>query len=194
MAEIMREIPQDDLKTSEKDSATSIHGYNAAVSEPNPALDRRILWRRDLVLVPTMGILYMILFLDRTNIANARILGLGLPNGLEMSLNMPSNGYNTALWIFYIPFVLAEIPANLLLSRRFIRPGLLLGGQMFVLGKSSSSSDPGPQDTADDTILTSSPQASSPWAKASPVALVACWPAASSWASSRLLCQPELRS
>lgn len=41
------------------------------------------------------------MFLDRTNIANAKI------EGLVEGLNMPSNGYNTALWIFYIPFILA---------------------------------------------------------------------------------------
>jgi hypothetical protein len=35
---------------------------------------------------------------------------------MEKSLRMPSNGYNTSLWIFYIPFVLAEIPSNMLLS------------------------------------------------------------------------------
>lgn len=41
------------------------------------------------------------MFLDRTNIANARI------EGLVEGLDMPANGYNTALWIFYIPFILA---------------------------------------------------------------------------------------
>ncbi|KXJ96080.1 major facilitator superfamily domain-containing protein [Microdochium bolleyi] len=134
MAEIMREIPQDDLKLSEKESTKSIHGFNPALAEPNPELDRRIRWKRDLVLIPIMGVLFMILFLDRTNIANARALGIGKPNGLEMSLNMPPNGYNTALWIFYIPFVVFEVPANLLLTRNFVRPGILLGGQMFLLG------------------------------------------------------------
>lgn len=137
MAEV-NQVPQGDLKMNEKgdDSSKSIQVASSAM-EPNPELDRKILWKRDLVLVPIMGVLYMVLFLDRTNIANARSLGIGQPNGLEMSLNMPSNGYNTALWIFYIPFVLAEVPANLLLSRNFVRPGILLGGQMFILGKCS---------------------------------------------------------
>lgn len=36
--------------------------------------------------------------------------------------------------IFYIPFVLAEIPANLVLNLNKIRPGILLGGQMCLLG------------------------------------------------------------
>lgn len=63
----------------------------------DPTLDRRLLWNRDFVLIPIMGVLYLILFVDRTNIANARALGIGSPTGLDNSLGMPNNGYNTAL-------------------------------------------------------------------------------------------------
>lgn len=61
--------------------------------------DRRLTAKVDLEVIPVMGLLYLICFLDRTNIANARLAGL------ETDLAMPSRGYNTALWIFYIPFV-----------------------------------------------------------------------------------------
>ncbi|KAE9368321.1 MFS general substrate transporter [Stipitochalara longipes BDJ] len=54
--------------------------------------------------------------------------------GLEKGLKMPSNGYNTALWIFYIPFVLAEVPSNMIMSLPDIKPNLWLGGQCFILG------------------------------------------------------------
>jgi hypothetical protein len=54
-------------------------------------------------------------------VANARI------EGMEKSLHMPATGYNTALWIFYIPFVLVEVPSNMIMS-------LFLGGNMFALG------------------------------------------------------------
>jgi hypothetical protein len=53
---------------------------------------------------------------------------------MEKSLRMPSNGYNTSLWIFYIPFVLAEIPSNMLLSMPRMRPNLFLGCNMLILG------------------------------------------------------------
>lgn len=136
MAEVLKPVPQEDLKLTEK-SDSSVTGSGMVVAlEPDEAMDRRTLWKRDLILVPIMGILYMLLFLDRTNIANARALGIGSPTGLEGALQMPSNGYNVALVIFYIPFVLAEVPANLILSLNKIRPGLLLGGQMALLGTS----------------------------------------------------------
>ncbi|KAH9897465.1 major facilitator superfamily domain-containing protein [Xylariomycetidae sp. FL2044] len=140
MAEILKPVPQEDLKLNEKSdesvrSASVTPGTVASEdTQQQQQLDRTIRWKRDVVIVPIMGLLYMLLFLDRTNIANARSLGIGQPNGLEMSLDLPSNGYNIGLTIFYIPFVLAEVPANLILNLNKIRPGIFLGGQMFLLG------------------------------------------------------------
>jgi hypothetical protein len=103
----------------------------------------------DLRLIPILGCTYTVLFLDRTNskfpllsqiiptsttliihykVANARI------EGMEKSLRMPATGYNTALWIFYIPFVLVEIPSNMILSLPRVRPNLFLGSNMLILG------------------------------------------------------------
>lgn len=91
-------------------------------------LDRIVRWKRDLLLMPILGILYTMMFLDRTNISNARI------EGLEANLHMPEHGYNNCLWIFYIPFILAEIPSNLFLTMGYVKPRVFLGVQMFILG------------------------------------------------------------
>lgn len=141
MGDFPKSVSQEKMKVEEKSDGPSDGSFSDLPSistEEEQKLDRAILWKRDLVIVPIMGVLYMVLFLDRTNIANARALGIGKPDGLEGALNMPSNGYNTALWIFYIPFVLAEVPANLILNVNKIRPGIWLGGQMFLLGLSLS--------------------------------------------------------
>jgi MFS family permease len=53
---------------------------------------------------------------------------------MEEGLHMPPNGYSIALWIFYIPFVLVEIPSNLILSMPHVRANLFLGCNMFILG------------------------------------------------------------
>ncbi|KAK2607957.1 hypothetical protein N8I77_006596 [Diaporthe amygdali] len=108
---------------SDKEVAVNTHRVSSDLE-----VDKRLKWKRDLLLLPVLGTMYMLLFLDRTNIANARI------EGLEIGLNMPPTGYNTALWIFYIPFILAEIPSNLILISGKIKPNLFLGGQMFLLG------------------------------------------------------------
>lgn len=106
-------------------------------------------YKLDLRLIPLLGCTYAILFLDRSNseyilnpshlnhesidpltfpVANARI------EGLEKGLNMPSNGFNTCLWIFFIPFVIVGIPANLIMGLPRVKPNLFLGITMLLLG------------------------------------------------------------
>ncbi|KAB2572993.1 putative transporter [Lasiodiplodia theobromae] len=127
MAEVTKPASQEDSTIGKSETVVD-------AVEHNPALDRKLLRKRDMVLIPITGVLYTLLFLDRTNIANARALGIGSPDGLEGALDMPANGYNVALCIFYIPFVLAEIPANLVLNWNRFPPRYLLGGQMLLLG------------------------------------------------------------
>ncbi|KAF2740281.1 MFS general substrate transporter [Polyplosphaeria fusca] len=86
------------------------------------------LTKLDLRLIPVLGVTYTILFLDRTNIANARI------EGLEADLNMPPNGYSTCIWIFFLPFVLIEIPSNMIMALPRIKPNVFLGVNMLILG------------------------------------------------------------
>lgn len=94
----------------------------------SPIDERNLTARLDFKVIPILGLLYLICFLDRTNIANARIAGM------EKGLHFPKKGYNTALWIFYLPFVLAEIPLNMLMATGWIKPNFFLGVQTFLLG------------------------------------------------------------
>ncbi len=55
--------------------------------------------------------LYLLAFLDRVNIANARIFGL------EKDLGLQGTDFNTALAIFFVPYVILEVPSNILLKR-----------------------------------------------------------------------------
>ncbi|KAF2182048.1 MFS general substrate transporter [Zopfia rhizophila CBS 207.26] len=89
---------------------------------------QRYITKVDFRLIPVLGCTYTILFLDRTNIANARI------EGLEKGLNMPANGYNTCLWIFFIPFVLIEIPSNIIMGLPRVKPNIFLGLNTIILG------------------------------------------------------------
>ena len=54
------------------------------------------------------------------DIGNAKI------EGLEESLNMQDTDYNLAVAIFFVPYVLCEVPSNLLLSK-FSRPSYYIG-------------------------------------------------------------------
>lgn len=112
---------------------SSQHGSAVDVGVESP-LAKRTTRKIDIALVPLLGLMYLLAFLDRTNIATAKL------NGFEKDLKMPSNGYNTALWVFYLPFVLLEVPCNIVLSSKKIKPSYWLGGIMFFLGTALLSS------------------------------------------------------
>lgn len=88
--------------------------------------EKRVLRKCDLHVLPMLYILYMLSYLDRINIGNARI------EGLERDLGMVGNDYNIALQIFFVPYILLEVPSNILLRR--IAPPTWLSFIMFFWG------------------------------------------------------------
>lgn len=109
-----------------EESGSAPNGNTLLYDDPKAA--RRLLFKCDMRLIPILGCLYLVSFLDRSNIANARLFGL------EKSLHMPPTGFNTCLWIFYLPFVIVEIPSNLFMSLNKIKPNQWLAGAMLILG------------------------------------------------------------
>ena len=88
--------------------------------------EKRVLRKCDFHVLPMLYILYMLSYLDRINIGNARI------QGLEKDLGMVGNDYNIALQIFFVPYILLEVPSNILLRR--IAPPTWLSFIMFFWG------------------------------------------------------------
>ncbi|KAH8426022.1 putative MFS transporter [Aspergillus melleus] len=88
---------------------------------------KKVIRKVDMRLVPMFILLYLVAYIDKTNIGNAKIEGL-LP-----SLHMSDMQYNIALSIFFIPYVIAEVPSNMLLNR-LKRPSRYLGFLIFCWG------------------------------------------------------------
>lgn len=78
---------------------------------PAHTTERKLVTRIDLRVIPFLCILYLLAFLDRVNIANANVFGL------TTELGLVGNQYNTALVIFFVPYILLEIPSNILLKK-----------------------------------------------------------------------------
>ena len=76
--------------------------------------DKKLLRKLDLHLIPTMTLLYLLSYLDRVNIGQAKI------DGLMESLKLSSAQYNACLSVFFATYVIFEIPSNLVLKR--LRP------------------------------------------------------------------------
>lgn len=88
--------------------------------------DRKLLWKLDLKLIPWLCFLYLISFLDRTNIGNAKI------DGLQKDLHMTDGQYNAALSLFFVSYSLSEPFTNILLKR--LRPSIFLPAIMILWG------------------------------------------------------------
>lgn len=80
-----------------------------------PSARARLLRKVDLHLVPTLAVLYLAAHIDRANIGNAKI------EGLTADLNMSGVQYNIALSLFFVPYILLEVPSNVIL-KMFRRP------------------------------------------------------------------------
>jgi MFS family permease len=73
--------------------------------------EKALLRKLDLKLLPAVSVLYLLSFLDRSNVANARL------EGLTTDLHMTGNQYLTGLTLYFIGYVLFEIPCNIVLKR-----------------------------------------------------------------------------
>ncbi|KAK1812293.1 High-affinity nicotinic acid transporter [Friedmanniomyces endolithicus] len=93
---------------------------------PPHTTERKLVRKIDIHVIPCLCIMYLLAFLDRVNIANANVYGLA------KQLHLTGNQYNVALVIFFVPYVLFEIPSNLLLKR--FKPHVWLSLNMFLFG------------------------------------------------------------
>jgi sugar phosphate permease len=87
---------------------------------------KRLIRKIDIHLLPLLALLYLLSFLDRTNIGNARLAGL------EKALGMKNLDYNIALSVFFPAYVIAEVPSNIMMKRT--RPSLWIPFIMVVWG------------------------------------------------------------
>jgi MFS family permease len=93
---------------------------------PPHTTEKKLMARIDLRVIPFLCILYLLAFLDRVNIGNAKSFGL------VAELDLKDVEYNTALTMFFVPYVIFEIPSNILMKR--LTPRIWLSGCMFMFG------------------------------------------------------------
>ncbi|KAH8780044.1 putative nicotinamide mononucleotide transmembrane transporter protein [Diaporthe sp. PMI_573] len=89
---------------------------------------KKLIRKIDVRLIPFLALLYLLSFLDRTNIGNARL------DTLEVDLGMPKTSlqYNNALGIFFPFYVAAEVPSNMAMKR--FRPSIWIPIIMIAWG------------------------------------------------------------
>ncbi|KAI9248552.1 major facilitator superfamily domain-containing protein [Phascolomyces articulosus] len=72
---------------------------------------RQLTWKRDIRIIPLVFLFYLCSFLDRVNIGNAKLAGL------TQDINMSEDEYNGALSIFFVGYILFEVPSNMMVNK-----------------------------------------------------------------------------
>ncbi|KAL4263473.1 MFS transporter superfamily protein [Pleurotus pulmonarius] len=76
--------------------------------------------------IATLTVFYLLSWLDRTNLGNARVAGL------QKDLRLTDNQYSISLTVTLVPYLCAELPVNLLL--KIVGPNVLLPTLMTLWG------------------------------------------------------------
>ncbi|KFY30715.1 hypothetical protein V493_01725 [Pseudogymnoascus sp. VKM F-4281 (FW-2241)] len=108
-------------------AATDEHGR--PLIEFDKAAESKLRLKIDLYIVPTVSLLYLFCFIDRANIGNAKIAGF------EEDLGLTGYDYNIVLSIFYVSYIVFEIPATM--ACKWIGPGWFIPGTSLGFGIAS---------------------------------------------------------
>ncbi|KAI5857458.1 MFS transporter [Durotheca rogersii] len=91
---------------------------------------KRLNRRLDARIIPLCCWLYLLNFLDRGNIGNARVLNKETGDDLLAKTGMTSNGYALTVTLFSVAYAVFEVPSNWIM-KHYVRPSVWLA---FLLG------------------------------------------------------------
>ncbi|THX52523.1 putative MFS transporter [Aureobasidium pullulans] len=95
------------------DSGSSQQAYTRGGSPE----DKKLVWKQDLRILPISCGIYLLCYLDRSNIGNAKVLNASTHNDLLSETNMTAYQYTIALMVFLIAYMVFEVPSNYFLKR-----------------------------------------------------------------------------
>ena len=82
------------------------------VQERDPQYEKALIRKVDRRLLPILGALYSIALIDRVNVSVARVAGMDEALGLSIG-----NRWSIILVVFFIPYMIFELPSNIVLRK-----------------------------------------------------------------------------
>ncbi|EXJ58771.1 hypothetical protein A1O7_06201 [Cladophialophora yegresii CBS 114405] len=79
--------------------------------------DRKIMRKVDKRFLLLIGLMYMLKNVDYTNAATVKVLQVGESRNVLKELNMTANQYNWVQSIYFISYIIFEVPSNLVLKK-----------------------------------------------------------------------------
>ncbi|KAL2842565.1 major facilitator superfamily domain-containing protein [Aspergillus pseudoustus] len=102
---------------------------NSWTSEERAERERKFVRKIDVRLLPILMVMYVMNYIDRNALPQARV------QGLEEDLNLSGYEYNIVLSLTFIGYILMQVPSNMLLS--LTRPSIYLSCCMIAWGVAS---------------------------------------------------------
>ncbi|KAF2193953.1 MFS general substrate transporter [Zopfia rhizophila CBS 207.26] len=102
----------------EKSKAENKETVYVAGDEDQRRLEKRLVRKLDMTLMPVVWTLYLFNYLDRNNIAQAKL------NSFEDDLGLKGNQFNVAVSILNVGYVLMQLPSNMILTK--VRPSIYI--------------------------------------------------------------------
>ncbi|KAI4726124.1 hypothetical protein E4T49_06117 [Aureobasidium sp. EXF-10728] len=96
------------------------------------AEEKKLLKKIDMRMMPMMMLIYVLNYLDRNNIAVARL------GSFEKDLGLQGTQYNTIISIFFVGYILTQVPTNMILDK--VKPSVFLPFIMCCWGAVSACS------------------------------------------------------
>ncbi|UKZ90572.1 uncharacterized protein TrAFT101_005582 [Trichoderma asperellum] len=126
-----------------KDDVSRVEGEVDTVDERMPEtlrnlssieiknLNDKLVRKMDLIILPTIGILYILNYIDRQNLAAAKL------QGITDSLHMSTEQFATVVSILFVGYLPFQIPSNLLITK-ISRPGMYICCAVIIWGSISA--------------------------------------------------------
>ncbi|KAA1470621.1 MFS general substrate transporter [Dentipellis sp. KUC8613] len=101
------------------------------LGELRASAEKKLVWKLDTRLLPTIIVIFIMNYIDRTAVTAARL------KGLEQDLHLTDIQYNTILAVLYASYCPAQIPSNMLLNY-ITRPSWYIGVCVILWGLTSA--------------------------------------------------------
>ncbi|KAL0571337.1 hypothetical protein V5O48_010619 [Marasmius crinis-equi] len=122
----MSSMPMSSKESREEVASESSDLQKLEVTTTDEQAEKRAVRRLDFAILPIMTMYYLLSFLDRANIGNARVAGL------QKALHMTDHQYQVCVTVLYVPYIFAELPANLVLRK--LTPSLVMPTLLTIWG------------------------------------------------------------
>ncbi|KAK3067951.1 hypothetical protein LTS18_000876, partial [Coniosporium uncinatum] len=103
-----------DVETGRETDASSQESARDEVALPS---DKALIRKQDLRIIPLCAGIYLLCYLDRSNVGNAKVLNANTGNDLLTETHMTEKEYTIALMVFLIAYGIFEVPSNILLKK-----------------------------------------------------------------------------